>query len=74
MRKIKSHDGPSDQGRPIEINSATEGELRTLPGIGSATARRVIEGRPSMSVDDLLRVRGISRTRLSAIRTLIALE
>ncbi len=65
--------GHRDRGPTIDINSATEDELRSLPGIGPATARRLVEGRPYGSVDDLLRVDGIGRSKLSQIRSFVAL-
>ena len=71
-RHLVGHQDPG-AGRLIDINSATEGELRTLPGIGSATARRMIEGRPYGTIDDLLRVKGIGRSKLSQIRSFVAL-
>jgi hypothetical protein len=38
---------------PIDINSATRAQLRTLPGIGSAEADRIVAGRPYFSKADL---------------------
>lgn len=38
----------------ININTASEKELDTLPGIGSVTANKIISGRPYLSVNDLL--------------------
>jgi Helix-hairpin-helix motif len=72
-RKFEAASGPRAMERPIGINSATEDELKTLPGIGPATARRMIEGRPYGTFDDLLRIKGMSRTRLSEIRPFVAL-
>jgi competence protein ComEA len=37
-------------------------------------ARRIIEGRPYRSVDDLDRVKGIGKKRLEAIRPLVTAE
>ncbi|MGQ3354085.1 MAG: ComEA family DNA-binding protein [Phreatobacter sp.] len=39
----------------IDINSATEAELRVLPGIGEARARAIIAGRPYRGKDELVR-------------------
>ena len=50
------------------MNTATAAELETLPGIGPVIARRIVEGRPYRSVDDLDRVKGIGRKRLEEIR------
>jgi competence protein ComEA len=38
---------------PIDINTATLTVLRSLPGIGTANARKIVAGRPYASVDDL---------------------
>ena len=43
----------------IDINTASQSELDSLPGIGEVYAKRIIEGRPYRSVDDLKRVKGI---------------
>jgi competence protein ComEA len=61
-------------GHRININTATQAELETLPGVGLAIAKRIIEGRPYRSVDDLERVKGIGKTRLEQIRPLVAVE
>jgi DNA uptake protein ComE-like DNA-binding protein len=37
----------------VDINSATLTDLRSLPGIGTAYARKIVEGRPYASVDEL---------------------
>jgi DNA uptake protein ComE-like DNA-binding protein len=52
----------------IDINTATEKELTTVPGIGHAMAARVIAARPFRSADDLKRVSGIGRKKYARIR------
>jgi competence protein ComEA len=61
-------------GRRINLNTATEAELEALPGVGPVIARRIIEGRPYRSVDDLERVKGIGKKRLEEIRVLVSVE
>lgn len=43
---------------PLDINTASAEELRLLPGMGVAYARRVIEGRPYTAKNQLL-TRGV---------------
>ena len=62
-------DGAADSR--IDINTASQGELEKLPGIGPVLARRIIEGRPYRSVDDLTQVKGIGERILGEIRLLV---
>lgn len=55
----------------IDINQASWVEWSQLQGIGERLAQRIVEERetrPFESVDDLLRVRGLSRRRLDELR------
>jgi competence protein ComEA len=52
----------------ININTATEKELTTVPGIGHVTAARIIAARPFRSADDLKRVSGIADKKYAQIR------
>ena len=69
---------PSNQPPRININTASAGELETLPGIGKVLAARIIEHReqygPFRRVEHLIIVRGISDRRFRALRELIAVE
>jgi len=52
----------------IDINTATEKELRTVPGIGLVMAARIIAARPFRSGDDLKKVSGIGAKKYALIR------
>jgi competence ComEA-like helix-hairpin-helix protein len=58
----------------INVNTASRGELESLPGVGPVIARRIIEGRPYRTVDDLLKVKGIGAKRLAEIRPLVTVR
>jgi competence ComEA-like helix-hairpin-helix protein len=58
--------------RPVNINTATSEELQQVPGIGPATAEKILQMRKSYgafkSVDDLLAIRGLGAKRLEKMR------
>jgi competence protein ComEA len=62
-------DGPSEV---VDINSADENELETLPGVGAALASRIVEFReangPYTSLDDLLDVGGVTQRKLDDLQ------
>lgn len=64
----------SGRGGAINLNTATQQELETLPGIGPILAEAIISYREQqrfMSVEDLQNVRGIGEKRLADIRPLV---
>jgi competence protein ComEA len=58
--------------KPVNINTATSEQLQAVPGIGPATAQKIIQMRKSYgsfkSVDDLRAIRGIGPKRLEKMR------
>lgn len=59
----------------IDINTATESELATLPGIGNGIAKKIIEYRVEnsgfKSLDELIMVNGIGRKKYKKIKDLV---
>jgi DNA uptake protein ComE-like DNA-binding protein len=61
--------------RPIDINSATKAQLKTLPGIGDAEAERIVARRPYRSKADLVTAEVIpAGTYVSIKHRIIALQ
>ncbi len=54
---------------PIDLNRASEPELRSLDGIGPELARRIIARRPYSRVEDLAQIPGIGTRRALALRS-----
>ena len=59
---------PREGSLVVNVNSATQEQLETVPGIGPALASLIIAGRPYQSVDDLLRISGIGKQTLERMR------
>jgi competence protein ComEA len=57
---------------PIDLNSATMEQLQQVPGIGPSTAKAIVNFRqksgPFQKVEDLLAIKGISKTRFEKMR------
>src|SRR5712664_454939 len=58
--------------KPVNLNTATSEELQQVPGIGPATAEKILQMRKSYgafkSVDDLLSIKGLGKKRLEKMR------
>lgn len=62
----------------VNLNTASKDQLMSLPGIGPATAERIMlerdDGGPFRSVEDLRRVRGIGAKRIEQLRPLVTVD
>jgi DNA uptake protein ComE-like DNA-binding protein/endonuclease YncB( thermonuclease family) len=64
----KSHTKEKVELGRIDINTATEKELKMIPGIGPVMAARIIAARPFRSADDLKKVNGIGDKKYAKVR------
>jgi comEA protein len=66
---------PAAEPLAININTATAAELEKLPGVGPATALRILEYREKngafKKVEDLMNVRGIGEKTFLTLKPLI---
>jgi competence protein ComEA len=68
-----SSKGQSKAAELIDLNSAAAEELATLPGVGEVTARKIIDGRPYKSLDDLAAA-GVPAATIEKIRPLVTIK
>jgi competence protein ComEA len=54
----------------IDLNAASEKELESLKGVGPATAKKIVAGRPYKSVDELSKA-GLSTKQVEAIKPFV---
>jgi len=58
----------------VNLNTASVAQLETLPGIGKATAERILEYRektPFKRIEDLMNVRGVGEKSFLKLKPLI---
>ena len=68
---------PPGDGGLVNLNTATQQELESLPGIGPALAARIMTYRaqqPFRTVDDLDHVSGFGESRMATLRPLVTVQ
>jgi len=55
---------------PVNVNTASEAELEALPGVGPATAKKIISGRPYSSAADLAKA-GVPQATVNKLTSLV---
>jgi competence protein ComEA len=69
--------GRATAASPVNLNTATATDLQTLPGIGKATAARILEYRQKnggfRKIEDLMNVKGIGEKSFLKLKALVTL-
>ncbi len=71
QKKMSVEDIKKGASTVIDLNMADEKTIETLPGVGPATAKAIVAGRPYKSIDDLKRVKGMSDKKIAAIKDMV---
>lgn len=78
--KPKAVSGNSPKATPggmVSLNSASQAQLESLPGIGPATAKKILEYRRAhggfSSIEELMSVKGIGPKKLESVRAFVKL-
>lgn len=72
LSAVHATDASQSQSVMVNINTASEAELTTLPGVGPAKARAIMATRsetPFKSIEELTRVKGIGEALLEKLRS-----
>ena len=57
----------------VNLNTASQAEIESLPGVGPSLAGRIVDGRPYRTLEDLDRIKGIGPKMIERLRPLVVL-
>lgn len=63
---------PVPAPRRVNVNTASEAELQSLPGVGAKTAEEIVRARPIKDIDALDSLPGFGPKKIDALRELIS--
>ena len=74
----QSAEAPKAAGKMVNINTAGQSELESLPGIGPSLAKRILEFREKngnfKTPNDLIAVQGIGEQKFEQLKSLITVK
>jgi len=73
-RDLSDSFGPAEGSLIVNINTASEEQLISVPGLGATRAAQIVAGRPYESVDDLSKIAGVAGKTLDSLRPFVTVE
>jgi competence protein ComEA len=74
MSLAEKSNTPSENGKMVDLNSASKKDLAALPGIGPDYAQTIIDARPFNSKEDLLRKKVIPQATYDKIQNQVTAQ
>lgn len=65
--------GNTINGNVINLNTATEAQLDTLPGVGTVTAGKIVAGRPYQTISQLVEKHIVGQSEYAKIKDLVTI-
>ncbi|MBP9691259.1 helix-hairpin-helix domain-containing protein [Candidatus Woesebacteria bacterium] len=60
-------------GISVSLNEATQGELESLPGIGPVTAKKIVDNRPYIAIEELVEKKVMNQSGFEKIKEFVEL-